>query len=121
VPIDLREERGMDDLRTSATDRIGVEVVDGSTVVRLVGEIDADLRTQASDCLGLALVHGLPVVVDATEATFVDSAGVAFVLQLYMAAREAGIPVTLHDPHRALREVLAVVRAGSAGHADDWG
>ena len=111
----------MDDLRTSATDRIGVGVVDGVTVVSLVGEIDADLRTQASDCMGLTLLRGLPVVVDATEATFVDSAGIAFVLQLYLAAREAGIPVTLHDPHHALREVLAVVGAGVPGHADDWG
>ena len=110
----------MDDLRTAALDRIGAEVVDGSTVVSLVGEIDADLRTQASDCMGLALMHGLPIVIDAGAATFVDSAGVAFVLQLYMAAREAGIPVTLHDPHRTLRDVLTVVRAG-AGHAgDDW-
>jgi anti-anti-sigma factor len=107
----------MDDLRTAALDRIVVEVVDGSTIVRLVGEIDADLRTQASDCMGLALMHGLPIVIDAEAATFVDSAGVAFVLQLYMAAREAAIPVTLHDPHRTLRDVLAVVRSGHAGDA----
>lgn len=111
----------MDDLRTSATDRIGVEVADGGTVVSLVGEIDADLRTQASDCMGIALMHGLPIVVDAERATFVDSAGIAFVLQLYMAGREAGIPVTLRDPHGVLRDVLAVVRAGVSGHAeDDW-
>jgi anti-anti-sigma factor len=106
----------MDDLRTAAPDRIGADVVDGSTVVSLVGEIDADLRTQASDCMGIALMHGLPIVVDAEAATFVDSAGIAFVLQLYMAAREAGIPVTLRDPHRALRDVLALVHAGN-GHA----
>lgn len=109
----------MDDLRTSATDRIGVEVTDGSTVIRLVGEIDADLRAQASDCMGLALMHGLPIVVDAQAATFVDSAGIAFVLQLYMAAREADIPVTLHDPQHVLRDVLSVVRGGSDGHAGD--
>ena len=110
----------MDDLRTAALDRIVVEVVDGSTIVRLVGEIDADLRTQASDCMGLALMHGLPIVIDAEAATFVDSAGVAFVLQLYMAAREAGIPVTLHDPHRTLRDVLSVVRAGTGHAGDGW-
>lgn len=109
----------MDDLRTSATDRIGVEVTDGSTVVKLVGEIDADLRAQASDCMGLALMHGLPIVVDAQAATFVDSAGIAFVLQLYMAAREADIPVTLHDPGHVLRDVLSVVRAGTDGHAGE--
>lgn len=111
----------MDDLRTSVTDTIGVEVVDGSTVVSLVGEIDADLRTQASDCMGIALMHGLPVVVDAEQATFVDSSGVAFVLQLYMAAREAGIPVTLRDPHRVLRDVLEAVHVHTgAAPDDDW-
>jgi anti-anti-sigma factor len=115
----------MDDLRTSVTDTIGVEVVDGSTVVRLIGEIDADLRTQASDCMGLALMHSLPVVVDASRATFVDSSGIAFVLQLYMAGREAGIPVTLRDPHGVLRDVLTAVRAradeapGDGSAADD--
>ena len=40
-------------------DSIRVEVVDGSTVVHLVGEIDAALRQQASDSMGLALMHGL--------------------------------------------------------------
>lgn len=106
----------MDHLRIAAPDRIGVEVDEGHTVVSLVGEIDADLRAQASDCMGIALMHGLPIIVDAEAATFIDSAGIAFVLQLYMAAREAGIPVTLRDPHRALRDVLSVVRPG-LGHA----
>lgn len=109
----------MDDLRTPVTDTIDVEVVDGSTVVGLVGEIDANLRTQASDGMGLALLHGLPIVVDAERATFVDSSGIAFVLQLYMAAREAGIPMTLRDPHGVLRDVLVAVRAGQGG-PEDW-
>lgn len=107
----------MDDVRTA--DTIGVEVVDGSTVVSLIGEIDADLRTQASDCMGIALMHGLPIVVDAERATFVDSSGVAFVLQLYMAAREATIPVTLRDPHGVLRDVLQAVHLASGETPDD--
>lgn len=112
----------MDDLGTgtSLTDAIEVEVVDGSTVVGLIGEIDANLRTQASDGMGLALLHGLPIVVDAQRATFVDSSGIAFVLQLYMAAREAGIPMTLRDPHGALRDVLTAVRAGRPDDVDEW-
>lgn len=109
----------MSDLQAT-TDMIEVAAVDGTTVVNLVGEIDADLRMQASDGMGLTLMYGLPVVVDASRATFVDSSGVAFVLQLYMAAREAGIPVTLRDPNRVLRDVLTAVRAGRGGAPDDW-
>lgn len=90
-------------------DSIRVEVVDGSTVVHLVGEIDAALRQQASDTMGLALMHGLPVVIDATELRFIDSSGIAFVLQLHMAAAEAGIPMTLRDSRGLLRSLLAVV------------
>ncbi|MFS0706023.1 STAS domain-containing protein [Cellulomonas sp. 179-A 9B4 NHS] len=88
---------------------IRVEAEDGRAAVRLVGEIDAALRPEASASMGMALMSGLPVVIDATEATFVDSSGVAFVLQLHLAASEAGIPVTLRDPHRVLREVLDMV------------
>ncbi len=105
----------MSDLQAT-TDTIEVAVTDGTTVVSLIGEIDADLRTQASDSMGLALLHGLPIVVDADRATFVDSSGIAFVLQLYMAAREAAIPMTLRDPNGVLRDVLTAVRSG---HADD--
>ena len=94
-------------------DSINVEVVDGSTVVHLVGEIDTALRQQASDSMGLALMHGLPVVIDATDLRFIDSSGIAFVLQLHMAAAEAGIPMSLRDHRGLLRGLLAVVGLGA--------
>ena len=49
------------------------------------------------------------MVIDSTLATFIDSSGIAFVLQLHLAASEARIPVTLLDPHRVLRDVLDMV------------
>ena len=93
---------------------IRVEHRDDKAVVCLVGEIDASLRESASASMGLALMSGLPLLVDATEATFVDSSGVAFVLQLHLVASEAQIPLTLRDPHRVLRDVLDMVGLGSA-------
>ena len=92
-----------------AAGTIQVEAQEDRTVIVLVGEIDAALRDEASACMGLALVSGLPVVVDSTQATFIDSSGIAFVLQLHLAATEADIPVTLRDPHRVLRDVLDMV------------
>ncbi|WP_231496023.1 STAS domain-containing protein [Cellulomonas sp. HZM] len=79
------------------------------TVVRMSGEIDAALRAEASACMALALAGDQPVVVDASEATFIDSSGIAFVMQLHHAASESGIEVTLRDPQRVVRTVLEVV------------
>jgi len=93
----------------AAAGTIRVEAQDARTVIVLVGEIDAALRDEASACMGLALVAGDPIVIDSTQATFIDSSGIAFVLQLHLAASEAAIPVTLLDPHRVLRDVLDMV------------
>ena len=95
--------------RAPAAGTIRVDAQDTTTVISLVGEIDAALRDEAGACMGVALVRGLPVVVDSTLATFIDSSGIAFVLQLHLAASEERIPVTLLDPHRVLRDVLEMV------------
>ncbi|MCL2848548.1 MAG: STAS domain-containing protein [Micrococcales bacterium] len=83
------------------------------TRVCLVGAIDSALRQQASDSMGLALMGGTPVVLDASGATFVDSSGVAFVIQLARAMQEAGVDLSLYDPERVLLSTLALV--GLAG------
>ncbi|TQL02097.1 STAS domain-containing protein [Cellulomonas sp. SLBN-39] len=98
---------------------IRVEQHDGRAVVRLVGEIDASLRDEASASMGMALMSGVPVVVDATDATFIDSSGVAFVLQLHLAATEAQVPLTLRDPRGVLRDVLEIIGLSGAIPDDD--
>ncbi|UZN03502.1 STAS domain-containing protein [Cellulomonas sp. S1-8] len=95
-----------------ADDEIRVEHRAGRAVVCLVGEIDASLRESASASMGIALMSGLPLLVDASAATFIDSSGIAFVLQLHLAASEAGVDLTLHDPHRVLRDLLEMVGMG---------
>jgi len=92
-----------------AAGTIRVDAQDTKTVISLVGEIDAALRDEAGACMGVALVSGLPVVIDSTEATFIDSSGIAFVLQLHLAASAEQIPLTLLDPHRVLRDMLEMV------------
>ena len=79
------------------------------TVVSLVGEIDAGLRGEASESMSVALAADGPVLVDASRATFVDSSGIAFVMQLHRAGSESGIDVTLRDPNRVLRFGLEIV------------
>ena len=99
------------DRPTAGTIRVEAEGPD--TCVRMVGEIDSALRQQASDSMGLALMAGQPVVVDASRTTFVDSSGLAFVLQLARALREAGLDLRLRDPQRVLGDALEMI--GMAG------
>jgi anti-sigma B factor antagonist len=97
---------------TAAAGAIRVETEDRHTVIVLVGEIDGALRDEASASMSQALVAGSPLVIDTTLTTFIDSTGIAFVLQLARAASEAGMAVTLRDPHRVLLDVLEMIGLG---------
>lgn len=82
-----------------------IEVADG-TVVRMRGSIDESLRAQASAVMAHALGRSGPVVVDAGQVEFLDSSGLAFILQLVRAGREDGRAVVLRDPPDLLLEML---------------
>ncbi len=92
---------------------IDVTTAGGRTLVRLWGEVDAALRADASTSMAQALTSTAPIVVDATGVTFIDSSGLAFVLQLHLAAAETGQRLTLRDPHRELVDRLDLL--GIAG------
>ncbi|QFU98611.1 hypothetical protein KDY119_02127 [Luteimicrobium xylanilyticum] len=76
------------------------------TVVVLTGEIDVALRAEASAALANALERDLPVVIDATEVTFADSTGIAFLVQFVTIGHDEGLDVTLLDPPQIIVEVL---------------
>ena len=84
------------------------------TVVTLWGEVDAALREPASEAMALLATHGTgtPVLIDAQDVSFIDSSGVAFILQVYVLGQETGTPVTLRDPSEAVTEVLEMVGIG---------
>ena len=84
---------------------------DGS-LVTLHGEIDATLRTEASMSMVEVVRHGGPVVVDASGVTFIDSSGLAFVLQLHRLSEEAGQRCALLDPPALVLELLDLIGMG---------
>jgi len=92
---------------------IDVTAAHGRTVVRLWGEVDGALRAEASTSMAQALASTAPIVVDATDVTFIDSSGLAFVLQLNLAAGETAQGLTLRDPQRQVLEKLDML--GMAG------
>ena len=89
----------------------GITVVErpGMTVARLWGEIDKALRDQASSALVRALDRGLPVVIETGEVTFIDSTGIAFLIQFCRIGREEGLRVTLANPPPLVSDVLTML------------
>jgi len=86
---------------------------DGSYLT-LWGEVDAALREAASDAMASLAARTIPrpIAVDASDVTFIDSTGVAFILQVYMLGQESGAVVTLVQPSAAVTEVLEMVGMG---------
>lgn len=94
--------------------------------VRLWGDVDASLRDQASMAM-VSLVHrGGPYVIDVSDVTFIDSSGIAFILQVHRMATDEGSTAVLRDPPALVIEMLDLIGIGgtipfefSAGHAPD--
>ena len=104
-------ERGPDFLEVLARSLRVIDALGAEGALR--GDVDATLREEASIAMGQALGASTPVVCDATDLRFIDSTGVAFLLQLRMATREAGLAMSLWDPRRVVGDLLDAV--GMAG------
>src|SRR5690606_10572990 len=84
------------------------------TYLTLWGEVDAALREAATDAMATVVARrsATPIVLDVRDVTFLDSSGVAFILQIYMLGQETGSPVQLLEPSDAVIEVLDMVGMG---------
>ncbi|GAA1863285.1 STAS domain-containing protein [Myceligenerans crystallogenes] len=89
-------------------------VYEGS-VLTLWGEVDAQLREAASQAMAslASRPDPAPVVVEARDVTFIDSSGIAFILQVFVLGEETGSAVTLREPSAEVMRVLEMV--GLAG------
>lgn len=110
-------------LRTTPA-TVAVRETPQDVVLRLSGALDAACLDDARGVLALLATAGRrPVVVDAHDVTFMDSAGVTVLDRVRRRCRAAGVPVTLLDPASAVTDVLEllgltgllpVVRTGTA-------
>ncbi|BDZ43273.1 hypothetical protein GCM10025865_25720 [Paraoerskovia sediminicola] len=97
----------------AATTLAGIELLDLGQVrrVRLWGEVDGALRLQASQVLASLVTRHEPVEIDASEVTFMDSTGIAFMLQISSLGRDEEFPVTLLAAPAVVTDVLAMIGA----------
>lgn len=83
--------------------------VEGTTHVILRGEIDAALRDQASEAMLSVVTVNRPVVADVAEVTFIDSSGLAFLVQLHRLCAESGLDLELWNPSENILDLLEVL------------
>jgi anti-anti-sigma factor len=95
--------------RSGSVGGITVTETPEATVAHLWGEIDDALRQQAGTVLARALDRNLPIVLDTGRVEFIDSAGIAFLIQLCTIGREEGLTVTLQDPPPVVSEVIEIL------------
>jgi anti-anti-sigma factor len=88
---------------------VRVEESDGRVRAVAVGELDLATRDRLEQAVLVALRSHLPVLVDLTGVTFIDSSGLQTLLDLDTAARKTDPPTTLRVlPGEQVRRVLAL-------------
>lgn len=96
-------------MSNSKTGGIELEEEPRATVVRLWGEIDVALRDEASAAMASALQRNLPVVIDTRDVSFIDSTGIAFLVQFYNIGSAEGLAVSLPDAPERVTSVLELL------------
>lgn len=89
----------------------GIEVIDDAprSTVRLWGDVDASLRDQASHAMVGLIRRGGPFVIDLEAVSFIDSSGLAFMLQLHRVSTDEGTGTVLRNPPVIVLELLDVL------------
>jgi len=80
-----------------------------TSVVSMWGEIDVSLRGESSAAIANALERAKSVVIDTSRVTFMDSTGVAFLMQMYTYGTQDGLTVSLPDPPPVVRSVIEML------------
>jgi len=82
----------------------------GRQVVRLEGDVDLESSPRAREALLAAVERGQDVVVDLSGAHYVDSSGIASLVEAFLAARDRGTRLLVAAPAPGTMRVLALAR-----------
>jgi len=89
---------------------------DGAATVFLSGEIDLESSPRARQALLAAVGRGLPVVVDMGEVSYMDSSGIASLIEAFQKASAAGSGFSLVRVGGTVQKVLALARLDKVFH-----
>jgi anti-anti-sigma factor len=85
-----------------------LDAADDHSLVTAYGEIDLTVRQNATPLCQAVASRGLPLVIDAGDVTFVDSAGMSVLVRLARDAEACGYPAVLRNAPWMLKELLTV-------------
>jgi anti-sigma B factor antagonist len=88
----------------------GIREQDGRIVVDLAGEIDLEHSPRAREILLGCVKRGLGLYVDLSAVTYIDSSGVASLVEAFQATRKQGTDFGLVGVSPPVRRVLALGR-----------
>jgi anti-anti-sigma factor len=91
------------DLRTETL------IADGQAVVRLHGEVDNVTVRRLDETLRGVEALGVPIVVNLSELSFIDTAGLNRMVVALKRQRNKGADLVLEAPQRQTRRVLEMV------------
>ena len=86
-----------------------VDLVDGVVRVRVVGEFDLATARTLDAALAEATAAGADVVVDLTDATFLDVGCLQLILSARRAVLEAGHRLTVEHPRPLVRRLVSAI------------
>lgn len=81
---------------------------DTRSVVAMRGEIDLAVRQAAGPLCRALVERARPVVIDARDVTFVDSAGMSVLVRIARDAETGGYPVVLEHAPWMLKELMTL-------------
>ena len=82
----------------------------GHCIVSLQGEVDLEQSPKARQVLLDAVGQGLPLLVDLEAVTYMDSSGIASLVESYQRARKLGVEFSLVCVNPAVLRVLNLAR-----------
>jgi anti-sigma B factor antagonist len=95
---------------TEQSRRFRVVEQDGSATVYLSGDIDLERSPQARETLLAAVKKGRSVTVDLSAVTYMDSSGVASLVEAFQKSRAINVDFTLARVSDQVHRVLTLAR-----------
>ena len=82
----------------------------GRCIVSLMGEVDLEQSPKARQVLLDAVGRGLPLLVDLESVTYMDSSGIASLVESFQRAKKKGVEFSLVCVNPAVLRVLNLAR-----------
>ncbi|MCK5446114.1 MAG: STAS domain-containing protein [Rhodospirillaceae bacterium] len=89
---------------------IGITEQSGTQVVALEGEVDLQTSPQLREALLKCITDGKPITVEMSAVSYIDSSGVASLVEAFQAARNKNLNFSLAAINEAPLRVLKLAR-----------